>query len=75
MKKIDLTRWIARRSNLSQAAAADQLDRVVHRILKNLRRGKAVSLPGLGTFKPGATTGFEFLENLPGKGGRGGKKR
>jgi nucleoid DNA-binding protein len=75
MKKIDITRRIARRSNLSRAAAADQLDRVVHRILKNLRKGKAVSLPGLGTFKPGAKPVFEFLAELSREGARGGKKR
>jgi len=75
MKKIDITRRIARRSKLSRAAAADQLDRVVHRILKNLRKGKAVSLPGLGTFKPGAKPAFEFLAELSREGARGGKKR
>ena len=63
MKKIDLAKRLARQANVSNAAAADQLDRVVHDILTQLRRGKPVSLPGFGTFTPGKTArslSFEF---------------
>jgi nucleoid DNA-binding protein len=60
MKKQDLTLELARQAQLSPEAAADRIDQVVHRILTSLRHGKSASLPGLGTFTPGAKTGFRF---------------
>ncbi len=60
MKKNDLAQRLARDTNLSKAAAADELDRVVHDIVKNLRRGVPVRLPGLGTFTPGNHPDFKF---------------
>jgi nucleoid DNA-binding protein len=53
MKKADIARRMARLSGVTPAVAADRLDRVVHEILSNLRRGRKASLPGLGTFTPG----------------------
>lgn len=53
MKKEEIARRLARESGLTQAEAADRLDRVVHGILSNLRRGRKATLPGLGTFTPG----------------------
>jgi nucleoid DNA-binding protein len=53
MKKPDIARQLARRSHVSQAEAADRVDRVVHKILADLRRGKDTALPGLGRFKHG----------------------
>ena len=44
---------MARRSGVSQAEAADRLDRLVHQILSDLRQGKEASLPGLGKFSHG----------------------
>ncbi len=64
MKKPELAKRLARQAGVSRAEAADHLDRVVHRILSGLRKGKAVPLPGLGKFTPGATWGFE-PENPP----------
>ncbi len=52
MNKDDLRDQLAREAGISPADAADQLDRVIHRILKNLRRGKP--FPGLGRFLPGS---------------------
>lgn len=75
MKKNDFAKLLAKRSRVSTAAAADQLDRVVHNILTRLRKGKPVSLPGLGTFTPGGKAGFEFNARESSKGARGGKKR
>ena len=49
MRKRDLAARLAAHAQTSPAEAADQLDDVVHRILKRLRTGKTVSLPGLGT--------------------------
>jgi nucleoid DNA-binding protein len=60
MKKTDLAARLARKSRISRAEAADQLDRLIHDILRDLRRGEAVSLPGLGTFKPGPKPRFQF---------------
>ena len=55
MRKEDLARRLARESHLSQARARDQVDRAIHNILKNLREGKPVAIPGLGKLvsKPG----------------------
>ncbi len=72
MKKAELARKIARQAKLSDAAAADQLDRVLHRILKELKKGRTVRLPGLGTLTPGRTPGFRFT---PLKDAGGAKKR
>jgi hypothetical protein len=51
---------MARSTGLSEAEAADRLDRVVRQILCNLRRGRPASLPGLGQFKPGGDGGVVF---------------
>jgi nucleoid DNA-binding protein len=60
MKKKELAARLARQSQLTRAAAADELDKIVHDILARLKRGKPVSLPGLGTFTPGIKAGFAF---------------
>jgi nucleoid DNA-binding protein len=75
MKKDDLAKRLARQSHLTKAAAADQLDRMVHEILKQLRRGKDVALPGLGKFTPGKKLKFEFEEQSLRKGSESGKKQ
>jgi len=67
MKKTDLAARLAKDSSITPARAADELDRVVHDILKRLRDGKEVSLPGLGTFQPGRNPRFRFE---PGSGRR-----
>ena len=60
MKKPQIARKLAKRSGISRAEAADELDRVVHEILSNLRSGQPAPLPGLGTFVPGRSWDFEF---------------
>jgi nucleoid DNA-binding protein len=72
MRKAELARKIARQAKLSEAAAADQLDRVLHQILKDLKKGRTVRLPGLGMLAPGRTQGFRFT---PLKDAGGAKKR
>jgi nucleoid DNA-binding protein len=74
MKKSDLAKKLARRSQSTTAVAADQIDRAVHEILRRLRKGETVALPGLGTFEPGHLPAFRFLEparkrTVRGKGG------
>jgi nucleoid DNA-binding protein len=58
MKKTELTRHIAQKTKLSRAAAADQIDRVVHEMLERLRKGEPASLPGIGSFLPGQLIQF-----------------
>jgi nucleoid DNA-binding protein len=50
MKKPDIAKRLARRTGISEAEAADRLDRMVSDILSNLRLGKEAPLPGLGKF-------------------------
>jgi nucleoid DNA-binding protein len=69
MKKLDLARRLARRSGLTEAEAADRLDRVVQQILQKLRRGQDVPLPGLGRFRPGPGGKVRFEEDRSGKHG------
>ena len=47
MKREDLARELARETR-SSAHAGDQSDALVHKILKSLRTGKPVDLPGMG---------------------------
>lgn len=72
MNKAELARRIARQAKLTDAAAADRLDRVLHRILKELKKGRPVKLPNLGTLVPDRTAGFRFT---PQKDSSGAKKR
>jgi nucleoid DNA-binding protein len=60
MKKLQLARRLAKESHITTAAAADQLDRVLHDILKRVRSGQSASFPGLGTFLPDSKNGFQF---------------
>ncbi len=60
MNQGELANRLARHTHRSKAAAADDLDRVVHQILTSLRRGQKARLPGLGTFLPGEQPAFEF---------------
>ena len=53
MKKSDLVKQIADKNGVNGGDAADQVDRVVNRIIRTLRGGKPARLPGLGTISPG----------------------
>jgi len=53
MKMPDIARRLARRAGVTRAEGADSLDRAVHQILSNLRKGKPTPLPGLGCFTHG----------------------
>ena len=55
MKKHELAKGLSELSGLTEAEAADRLDRVVHEIIAKLRRGERAPLPGLGSFtaRPG----------------------
>lgn len=60
MKKPEIARQLARRSRVSQAEAADRLDRFLCKIVADLRHGKESALPGLGSFRktPGGRLTF-----------------
>ncbi|MGH7247685.1 MAG: HU family DNA-binding protein [Pseudomonadota bacterium] len=53
MRKNEISARLAREGHLSKAAAADRVDRVVNDLMKRLRKGGAVSLPGLGKLTSG----------------------
>jgi nucleoid DNA-binding protein len=74
MKKQDITERLARKARLSHAAAADRLDRLIHDILAELKRGNPVSLPGLGIFTPGKKVNFQFDKTKPKDGPRRDRK-
>jgi nucleoid DNA-binding protein len=54
MNKQELAKGLALESGLTEAEAADRLDRVVNDIIARLRRGKPAPLPGLGKFTQGS---------------------
>jgi nucleoid DNA-binding protein len=73
MNKSDLAKRLSKQKRLSKAEAADELDRVVHQILLNLRKGRPAQFPGLGSFKPGEKWQFQFESSQDAGGKRGGK--
>jgi nucleoid DNA-binding protein len=70
MRKPEIAKRLARQSGVSNAEAADQLDRVVHQILAKLRRGKPAPFPGLGQFSPGPQGSYRFKKEKPAGHGR-----
>ena len=48
MKQRELARKLARSTRKSPAEAQDQIDALVQKILKDLREGRPVELPGMG---------------------------
>jgi nucleoid DNA-binding protein len=69
MKKPDIAKRMARRAGVSQAEAADELDRIVREILSDLRAGKDASLPGLGKFTQSADGSVAFQREKGGPRG------
>jgi nucleoid DNA-binding protein len=66
MKKLKIAREWAREAGVSQAEAADRLDRVVSQILAQLRKGGEAPLRGVGKFGLGAG-GIVTFESEKGK--------
>ncbi len=52
MKKEELAKQVARSRGLSPSKAADLVDRIVADLIRELRKGRSVDLPGLGTLHP-----------------------
>ncbi len=60
MKRAEIAKRMARRAKVSEAEAADRLDRVVVEILSKVRKGQQAGLPGLGRFSPGPDGAIAF---------------
>lgn len=60
MTKQEIAKQLAEASGLTEAEAADRLDRVVTDILSKLRRGERAPLPGLGSFTIKRGKGIAF---------------
>ena len=58
-------RQLAKNSSLTPAKAADQVDKVIHRLLQKLRKGEIAPLPGVGVLTP--PPGPQFIEEIHGK--------
>jgi nucleoid DNA-binding protein len=71
MRKPEIAKRMASQSGVSNAEAADQLDRTVHQILSKLRQGKPAPFPGLGQFTPGPKGSYRFKKE---KGAAHGRK-
>jgi len=67
MKKEQVARRLAKESNMSTGAAADQVDRILNDLYQRVRKGKSASLPGLGTFRSGRAQDFQFDKSKPPK--------
>lgn len=51
MRKFDLAQRLARDTRLSPAQAAEEVDKVVYKLVQNLKEGKPASIPGLGPLR------------------------
>jgi nucleoid DNA-binding protein len=71
MNKHDLVKFVAARDDLPHARAADKVDNAIHQILRQLRKGASVSLPGVGTLKSNSNARIE----LSPPSNRSGRKR
>jgi nucleoid DNA-binding protein len=71
MNKHDLVKFVAARDDVPHATAADHVDNAIHQILRQLRKGASVSLPGVGTLKPNSSSRIELSPPR----NRSGKKR
>jgi len=58
----------------SPEAAEAAAHKLVREILRNLRQGETVPLPGLGEFKPGKQPRFRFEQTVDSNRGRRGKR-
>ncbi len=52
MKKDEIAQNLAAQTGISKGEAADQVDRLIHRIAAQMRAGKPVRIPGLGKITP-----------------------
>jgi nucleoid DNA-binding protein len=48
MKRDEIAKKLARKTGLTDSAARNEVDNLVHNILNKLRKGQQVKLPGVG---------------------------
>jgi nucleoid DNA-binding protein len=48
MKRDEIAKKLARKTGLTDSAARNEVDDLVHNILNKLRKGQQVKLPGVG---------------------------
>lgn len=75
MKKQDIAERLARKARVTPADAADRLDKLIHDVLAELKRGNPVALPGLGTLTRGEKQDLQFDQTKPIPGGGRDEKR
>ena len=71
MDQREFAHLLADSARLSPSEAADELDEVVHGVLRNLKEGKSARLPGLGVLRPGKGAGVKFRAQKGRSAGRG----
>lgn len=57
-------RQLAKKSSVSPAEAADQIDKFIHDVRRKLKRGETASVPGIGKLSPGP--GLQVIKELNG---------
>jgi nucleoid DNA-binding protein len=67
MKREELARKLAQQAHLPAAQARDEVDALVHKILKSLREGRPVKFPGIGKLVSPPVIALPVI-SLPGKG-------
>lgn len=75
MKKQDIAERLARKARVTPADAADRLDKLIHDVLAELKRGNPVALPGLGTLTRGEQQDLRLEQTKPIPGGGRDEKR
>ncbi len=50
-------RQLAKKSSVTPAEAADQMDKFIHDVRRKLKRGEIASVPGVGKLAPGPGAG------------------
>ncbi len=75
MKKQDIAERLARKAKVTPADAADRLDKLIHDVLAELKRGHPVALPGIGTLSRGDRQDLRLDQTKPIPGGRRDEKR
>lgn len=70
MNRENLAVALARRGRLPQGQAQDEVDRLIHGIVRSLRRGHAAEMPGVGRLTPKRSSKQESVKSFP----RGGAK-
>lgn len=69
MKTIKLADAWAKQAAVTRSAAADELGGLIHSILRDLRQGQDVRLPGLGTLTRSQEKSVVFQKSAPASAG------